>query len=567
MPIRKIDFFRPEIWREEALLAAIERNLAENDDPNASGRWRSAARPEVYEAYKSTLGGKSVDSFDPAGFLSELGLKTSLAAGRTNADLLRAYHLIKDYRPDPRYFPFSKKTGALIQKFFLSTSKIATHAATTIDRILDPVAVRWIEKSHKTHRYRTAPYGRFEDIAKAEPSRLPKEARYLGILRKQVRQYAWDRGPHAGSIDPGRRAGEDFGSYDVALGFGFSKQQARRIATECYGIDISQTHYRDPLDHTQLRITGTVGKIGDIQRHYNRSPAGVEDTRITAARIHLARAHKLAEEAFYDAADQEFAIGLHSLQDIFSHAQLTPSTHTCLGEFPDLVKYHPQAMFETALATEGYFKKFIAGLNLNPIKPPAESPILNAFSDEMIGGTAAPDGLARVSRELAAFPGGLVDFLARNDIRLFVGAARTVPTELGFGMDLDGDGRITPGHWVDVSQDDQRHWFEVEDQIDDGRVWDRQPAAYHHYHRLIFISASALDDPEFELILKHEINHAVDCCLQDDSQLSSKWETYIDRLYNTARRNGTIAFDEMDKHEFFAQPLTTGSTGSTGLTG
>ncbi|MGD8344900.1 MAG: hypothetical protein PVH53_14970, partial [Desulfobacterales bacterium] len=554
------------IWQEGALLAEIERNLAVADDPYASGRWQSAAAPGVYEAYKQTLGGRPVDSFDPNGYLSELGLKTSLATGRTNADLLRAFHLIKDYRPDPRYFPFSKKTGALIQTFFLSASKIAAHAVTTIDRILDPVAVRWIEKSHKTHRYRTAPYGRFKDIAKAAPSELPKEARYLGILRKQVRQFAWDRGPHAGSIDPGRRAGEDFGSYDVALRFGFSKLQARRIATECYGIDISQAHYRDPFNPARLRITGTVGKIGDIQRHYNRSPAGVEDTRITAARIHLARAQRLADEGFYDAADEEFAIGLHSLQDIFSHAQLTPSTHTCLGEFPDLVKYHPQAMFETALATEGYFKKFIAGLNLEPLKPPAESPILNAFSDEMVGGTAGSDGLARVSRKLAAFPGGLVDFLAHNDIRLFVGAAQTMPTELGFGMDLDGDGRITPGRWVDVNRDGQRHWFEVEDQIEDGRVWDRQPAAYDHHNRLIFISTPALDDPEFEIILKHEIDHAIDCCLQDDPHLGAKWQAYIVKLYNTARRQGTIAFDESDKHEFFAQTSTTGSTGSTGLT-
>ena len=553
MPIRKIDFFHPEIWQEGALLSEIERNLTVADDPYASGRWQSAAAPEVYEAYRQTLGSKPVDSFDPNGYLSELGLKTSLAAGRTNADLLRAFHLIKDYRPDPRYFPFSKKTGALIQKFFLSASKIAPSAVTAIDRILDPVAVRWTEKSHKTDRYHAAPYGRLEDIAKAEPSGLPKEAHYLGILRKQVRQFAWDRGPHAGSIDSGRRAGEDFGSYDIALCFGFSKQQARRIATECYGIDISQTHYRDPFNPAQPRITGTVGKIGDIQRHYNRSPAGAEDTRITAARIHLTRAHRLVDEGFYVAADEEFAIGLHSLQDIFSHAQLTPSTHTCLGEFPDLVKYHPQAMFETALATEGYFKKFIAGLKLKPLEPAAEPQISDTFSDAMVGGSAGPDEQVRVSQKIAAFPEKLMAFLKINGIRIFVGAADTRLTELGFGMDLDGDGRIAPGRWVDVSRDGQRQRFEVEDQFEDGRVWDHQPAAYHHQNRLIFISASALDDPEFEIILKHEINHAIDCCLQDDPHLGTKWQAYIDKLYNTARRKGTIAFDEMDEHEFFAQ--------------
>ncbi len=552
MPILKIDFFQSGTWRDGALLNEIERNLAVADDVYASGRWQSAA-PHVDDAYKRTLGGKPVDSFDPAGYLEELGLKTSLTAGRTNADLLRAFHLIKKYHPDARYFPFSKKAGAAFQKFFLSTSRIAPGPLMAMDRILDPVAVRWTEKSHNTHRYHTAPYGRFEDIAKGERSDLPKEARYLGVLRKQMRQYAWDRGPHAGSIDSGRRAGEDFGSYDIALRFGFSKQQAARIATECYGIDISQTHYRDPLNPAQARITGTVGKIGDLQRHYNRSPAGVEDTRITAARIHLARAHRLADEGYYDAADKEFAIGLHSLQDIFSHAQLTPSTHTCLGEFPDLVAFHPLAMFETALATEGYFKKFIAGLKLKPLGPAAEPQIADTFSDAMVGGTAGPDEHVRVSQKIAAFPENLMAFLKSNGIRIFVGAADTKPTELAFGADLDGDGRITPGHWVDVNQDGRQQWFELEDQFDDGKTWDQQPAAYNHHHRLIFISARILTTPDSEAILKHEIHHAIDCCLQDDPLLGAKWQAYVDKLYNTARRQGTIAFDEMDQHEYFAQ--------------
>jgi hypothetical protein len=552
MPMSKINFFQPEIWQEGALLTELERQLAVADDVYGSGRWQSAA-PEIYEAYKQTLGGKPIDSFDPTGYLSELGLKTSLTAGRTNADLLRAFHLIKKYHPDARYFPFSKKAGAAFQKFFLSTSRIAPGPLMAMDRILDPVAVRWTEKSHNTHRYRTAPYGRFEDVAKGVRSDLAKEARYLGVLRKQMRQYAWDRGPHAGSIDSGRRANENFGTYDIAVRFGFSKQQAHRIATQCYDVDISKTHYRDPSDFAKRRITGTVDQIGDIQRHYNRSPAGVEDTRITAARIHLARAHHLADDGYYDAAEEEFAIGLHSLQDMFSHAQLTPSTHTCLGEFPDLVVFHPLAMFETALATEGYFKKFIAGLKLEPLEPAAEPQIADSASDAMVGGTAGSDEQVRVSEETAAFPENLMAFLKNNGIRIFVGAADTQLTELGFGADLDGDGCITPGRWVDVNQDGRQQWFEVEDQFDDGKSWDQQPAAYNHHHRLIFISARILKDPDFEAILKHEIHHAIDCCLQDDPLLGAKWQAYIDKLYNTARRQGTIAFDEMDNHEYFAQ--------------
>jgi hypothetical protein len=560
MSISKINFFQPQIWEDGALLQEIERNLAAPDDLLASGQWKPALAPRVFEKYKDILRGtrgRAVESFDPAGYLAEVGLPQSLTAGRTNSEVLRAFHLIDEYHPDARYFPFSKKTGALVQKIFLSTSRISTSLVTAIDRLIDPLAVRMTEKKYQTDQYRSAPYGKFEEIVKGARSDLPKEARYLGILRKKVPQFAWDRGPHTGSIDPGRRANEDFGTYDIAVKFGFSEEQAGRMATKCYDVDISQTHYHDPRDRTKPRITGTVGEIGDIQRHYNRSPAGVEDTRITAARIHLERALRLADDGFYDAAEQEFGIGLHSLQDIFSHAQLTPSTHTCLGEFPDLVKYHPLSMFETALTTEGYFKKFITGLNLKPLVPAPQSQGAIPFSDPFIGGNAAPQDQALVSQKIAAFPEKLSAFLKNNGVRIFVGAAETLPTELGFGVDLDGDGNVTPGKWVDVNTDGKKQWFEVEDQFDIGEKWDRQPAAYNHYNRTIFISARVLKNPGLEAVLKHEINHAIDLNFQDDPRLNAKWKAYIRKLYNAARRQATIAFDELDPHEYFAgiEPL------------
>jgi hypothetical protein len=553
MSISKINFFKPGIWENGALLTEVERNLAVTDDHVASGRWKPTIESGVFKRYWDTLGGKPIESFDPQGYLAELGLGKSLTAGRSNIDLLRAFHLIQEYRPDPRYFPLAKNIAARVQKIFLWVSRISPALVNAFDRLVDPVAVRMTEKNYRTDRYHPAPYGGIEEIIKGDPSDLAKEARYLGILRKKVPQFAWDRGPHSGSIDPGRRANENFGTYDIALKFGFCEEQARRIAAKCYDVDIGQTHYHDPHDRTKLRITGTVGEIGDIQRHYNRSPAGVEDTRITAAKIHLDRALLLAEEGFYDSAEQEFAIGLHSLQDIFSHAQLTPTTHTCLGEFPDLVKYHPLSMFETALATEGYFKKFIAGLELEPIDPSTELQTPVTHSGQLIVGNASPEEKSRVSQQIAEFPKGLTAFLKRNGICVFVGAEGTKLTELGFGTDLDGDGKITPYKWVDVNKDGKKQWFEMEDQFDNGKKWDRQPAAYNHYNKMIFIAARVLNKPEFEALLKHEINHAIDLTCLDKPQLKHKWNAYIDKLYNAARRQGTIAFDELDPHEYFAR--------------
>jgi hypothetical protein len=525
--ISKINFFRPGIWENGALLKEIERNLAVADDHLASGRWKPAIESRIFERYQDTLGGRPIESFDPDGFLAELGLWESLVAGRSNIDLLRAFHLVQEYRPDPRYFPLAKNIAASVQKIFLSTSRIFPALVNAIDRVIDPLAVN--------------------------PCDLPKEERYLGILRQKVPQFAWDQGPHSGSIDPGCRANENFGTYDIALKFGFCEEQAHRIATKCYDVDRSQTHYHDPDDRSRLRITGTVGEIGDIQRHYNRSPAGVEDTRITAAKIHLDRALLLAQDGFYDAAEQEFSIGLHSLQDIFSHAQLTPFTHTCLGEFPDLVKYHPLSMFETAVATEGYFKKFIAGLNLKPIAQGVELQTPITPYGRLVVGNAAPEEISGVSQKLAEFPKRLTAFLKNNGIRVFVGAEGTKLTELGFGTDLDGDGKITPGKWVDVNKDGKQQWFEMEDQFDNGKKWDRQSAAYNHYSRIIFIAARVLKESIFETLLKHEINHAIDLTCRDNPQLKHKWNSYIDKLYNAARRQGTIAFDELDPHAYFAR--------------
>ncbi len=119
-------------------------------------------------------------------------------------------------------------------------------------------------------------------------------------------------------------------------------------------------------------------------------------------------------------------------------------------------------------------------------------------------------------------------------------------------MDLDGDGNVSPGKWVDVNRDGQKQWFEVEDQLDEGQTWNRQPAAYNHQNRTIFVSARLLKEPDWEAVLKHEINHAIDLTLQEDPRLGLKWNAYINKLYNAARRQGTIAFDELDPHENFA---------------
>ncbi|MEJ2222075.1 MAG: hypothetical protein P8X80_14820 [Desulfobacterales bacterium] len=147
----------------------IERNLAEPVDLFASGRWKPDLTPRVFEKYKNILRkskGRDTERFDPAGYLAEVGLPQSLTAGRTNSDVLRAFHFVKAYRPDARYFPFSKRTGALVQKLFLSISRICpclviaflvTAASGRVERL------RWLStgwgarRSRKHGKYRSGP--------------------------------------------------------------------------------------------------------------------------------------------------------------------------------------------------------------------------------------------------------------------------------------------------------------------------------------------------------------------------------------------------------------------------
>jgi hypothetical protein len=553
MDISKINFFQPQIWEKGALEKEIERNLAVPEDCDASGTWKAALDPKISEKYKDTLGGKAIESYDPNGFLAEMGLAECLTAGRTYLEMLRAFHLVKEYVPDPRYFPLSKRISALVQKTLLSISAVSPRLIKVVDWLADYLVVKKIEKGYMKSKNDPGRYGRMEEILKGDRSDLTKEARYFGILRKTVPQYAWDRGPHTGSVGPGRQGAENFGTYDIALKLGFAESQAKRIAIKCYDVDLGKTHYHDPNDKTKPRATSTAGEIGDIHRHYNRSPEGEEDTRITAAKIHLARSLDLIDERYYDAAERELAIGLHSLQDVLSHSQLTPTTHTIMGEFPDFVKYHPIAMYETAVVTENYLKKFIAGLNLKPIDPPVDLPLLAKPSGQLIVGNAAPEKQSLVASKMAEFPEALTTFLTSNNICIFVGAEATRLTDLGFGLDLDEDGKITPGKWVDINQDGEKQWFEVEDQFANGKAWNQQRAAYHHRNRMIFISAAVSEEPGFENILKHEINHALDFTFLDHPQFNMKWKSYIEKLYNTARRQGKIAFTELDPHEYFAR--------------
>ena len=147
MGISKINFFQPEIWQKGALEKEIERNLSVPEDCYASGIWQPAFDQQTFEKYKKTLGGKPIESYDPNGFLAEMGLFDCLTAGRTYLEMLRAFHLVKEYVPDPRYFPLSERIAAFAQKSLLSISTISPHIIKLADRLADYLSLKKLKKN------------------------------------------------------------------------------------------------------------------------------------------------------------------------------------------------------------------------------------------------------------------------------------------------------------------------------------------------------------------------------------------------------------------------------------
>jgi hypothetical protein len=569
--VPKIDLFKKGNLAKGNLEKKLDEANAIPEDRYQSGNWQSGYKtPLDNQKYLGTLGGKPVSSYDPNGFFKELGLPDDLKApGRTDKEMYKAFKLV-DYKPDPQYFPGPKWLATPVQNGLVALGRTSPDIATKLDSLATKTVIKKLEKADTID---PNPYGKIEDIKQGDKLAISPSERYLGIISKGNTQFAWDSGVHTGSPKP-THENEKFGTYDIALKIGFTEEQATNISVEDFAVDENKTHYHDPKDPEKTRIThsGTGGDNGDLGWHYNRSKDGAEDSRITAAKTHLERAITLAKEGSYQSAEKELGIGLHSLQDMFSHGQITPVNHITVGEFPDFVKWNPVGMYETAMATEAYLKKFVNSLELKRDKVQDGSqlktvPLIDHFNfipgvapekspaiGKIVTGSATIFEQLELAKQLNNYPVELLNLLNNKNVRIFLGKEGAKLTELGFGADLDKDKKITPGKWTDVNKDGRKQNFEVEDKLADGRSWNDQKAGYNHNNKVVFISGSLLaDSKDLDAKLRHEIEHAVDLNLADDPKLKNKWQSYINKLYESGRRSGEIAFDQLEAHEFFAE--------------
>ncbi|MDB5098526.1 MAG: hypothetical protein JWM80_2947 [Cyanobacteria bacterium RYN_339] len=530
----------PGFWAPGALTSFWERLATATEDLTASGQWHAAYADLA--PYHATLVDAPREQYDPLGFLPDLGLPVApRATGRDDVALFKAWKLTT-YKPNPLYFPGPDGAKQKIQAALLAGVKLSPGAIKGLDHVLERTLIRSMEKVDTLD---PNPYGRVEDIVPGPQLAIAPPARYAGVAVRRRRQFAWDSGFHYGGPQPtDGRPEEKFGTYEIAQALGFSATQAARIAGEDLGVDAQTTHYLGPDGKPRKTSSGTGGANGDLHWHYNRAAAGKEDTRIAGARVHLGRAETFARAGRFDSAERELGIGLHGLQDMTAHAQITPLCHVLLGEFPDIQANNPVGVFEAALITEGYLAKY-----LDAVVPAAARPAPGA--GEQVQGDATGPDKQRLRGAIATFPAALRASLTQGGVSFFLAAPGTTPLAAGFGTDLDGDGVISPGKWVDRDQDGKQGAGEVESQLPDGRDWAGLPAAYDADARRVYLSATLLD--ALDAPLQHELAHVLDDLWSTDP----RWQAARSHQFRLARRAGAVTFADEDVAEYVARLLTT----------
>ena len=268
---------------------------------------------------------------------------------------------------------------------------------------------------------------------------------------------------------------------------------------------------------------------------------------------------EFAQKGYFEAAERELGYGLHGLQDLTAHGQVTPITHTILGQLPDLAKFNPLGWYDTLLLTEGYLRLYLERVGLGARRASPQN-ILGRPWMEMR--PRPPKN--RVAQELDTFPQGLLKLLEQSGLRIFVGAAHSSPTALGFGRDLNGNGIVEEEHWVDVNRDSLQQAFEVESNAPDGTPWSTKSAGYSGPLRTIFISESATEDAKvLREKLWHEVEHAAIAAMLEDADLKASLNNYLGQFLHAARRSGAVPYPTTRAQDAFAAISSSGGSSAS----
>ncbi|MEB3197424.1 MAG: hypothetical protein VKP62_09500 [Candidatus Sericytochromatia bacterium] len=331
--------YRPPSLREQ--IAIAERLM---------GKPARFKTEEARQAYLASLeNGLPQEAFDPQGFLAQLGLVGVRSGGRTDRGFLQTLQAMPEYRPTTTYqgeeiwaqqraFDLARAQPDLFLGLTSLTNAIVEAPAALREAWRQPLPVR------QTPR----------------PTGESPQQRYRDAL-KRVGDLKWRFGPdfHYGLPTLPGAEHPRYGTLTIARSLGFSEDTARRLASHSQGIDDNTTPYSK---------TGPSPFQG-MPRHFNLD-RDAQDSRLVYASQHLARAIEMARLGAFEEAEIELGCGLHSLQDVFAHGQISPSVHGVIGEFPDEVDLHPVALYEATLGTAAYLAAYLEGIT----RPAPETP-------------------------------------------------------------------------------------------------------------------------------------------------------------------------------------------------
>lgn len=326
----------------------------------ATGEPLGYKTPRQEAAYIESLDlAAPVGHYDPDGFLSKLGLGELKGSGRGDASMI---HAVKESDYRPHFTLINRQVGipGFLYKGLVNGSK----SYQAVQGVADPLMAAY--SNHR--RLWDKP---FTPTQTAKPTGQTPTERYPAILGDADKPIAieWGEDFHSGT----EGAQHGYGTYQIATALGFDPAQAKRIATLTYDVDLNKTPYGK---------TGPI-VIGSMDRHFNFRPEGGEDTRILWARRHLEAAIAYGRQGAFDQAEIELGVGLHSLQDLFAHGQVSPSVHATLGKFVDTPGWSPVSFVEATVATRNYLRAYIQGIGNDkgdyglPPEPIATQPSAN----------------------------------------------------------------------------------------------------------------------------------------------------------------------------------------------
>jgi hypothetical protein len=282
------------------------------------------------------------DGYDRQGFLASLGLTNLRSSGRTDRPVLDAVRQIPDYRPHT-HMPGGGEIWIQQRFFDLAVSHPGFFLG--LAKGVNPL----IEAKGKLEADWKDP---FEIRQTPKPTNVKPEDRYKDALAAmETMHWRFESDFHGGLPTVENPTHPVYGTYQVARKLGFDDAAARRFGTHSNGVDFNTTPYGksspSPLDQ--------------IDRHFNLDRKA-QDTRLVYAKNHLDAAIALAKVGSYDEAEIELGCGLHSLQDIFAHGQISPALHGTLGQFPDEVEWNPVGFYEATAATAAYLAAYLEAI-------------------------------------------------------------------------------------------------------------------------------------------------------------------------------------------------------------